>query len=84
MSTDVTQIKVTLPDPLFDYASSRAGKFGLTLSSYVKNLILNDVKNMDYPVYRASAQVEESYRTALQERDQALEVADVDEYFKTL
>jgi hypothetical protein len=84
MSTNVTQIKISLPDPLFDYLSSKAGKFGLTLSSYVKNLIINDVKDMDYPVYQASSKTEESYRDALRERDRAVEVTDVDEYFKTL
>lgn len=84
MSTAVTQIKISLPDPLYDYLSSKAGKFGLTLSSYVKNLIIDDVKNMDYPVYQASNKTEESYKKALQERNQATEVNDVDKYFKTL
>lgn len=84
MSTTVTQIKISLPDPLYDYISSKAGKFGLTLSSYVKNLIIDDVKNMDYPVYQASNKVEESYKKAIQERNQATEIHDVDKYFKTL
>jgi hypothetical protein len=84
MSTDVTQIKISLPDQLYDYLSSKAGKFGLTLSSYIKNLILNDVKDMDYPIYQASAKTEDSYKKALQERNKAVEVTDVDDYFKTL
>ncbi len=84
MSASVTQIKISLPDPLYDYLSSKAGKFGLTLSSYVKNLIIDDVKDMDYPVYQASDKIEESYKKALQERNQATEISDVDEYFKTL
>ncbi len=84
MSTNVTQIKVSLPDPLYDYLSSKAGKFGLTLSSYVKNLIINDVKDMDYPVYQVSKRTEEVYKKGLAERDQAIEVGDIDAYFKTL
>ncbi len=84
MSTNVTQVKVSLPDPLYDYLQSKAGKFGLTLSSYIKNLIIDDVKDMDYPVYQASAKTEESYKKALLERDRATEIKDVDEYFKTL
>ncbi len=78
MSTSVTQIKISLPDPLYDYLSSKAGKFGLTLSSYVKNLIIDDVKDMDYPVYQASNKIEESYKKALQERNRATEISDVD------
>ena len=84
MSTDVTQIKVSLPNPLYDYLSSKAGKFGLTLSSYIKNLIINDVKDMDYPTYQASAKTEDSYKKAIQEQDKAVEVTDVDEFFKSL
>ncbi|MEK7458277.1 MAG: hypothetical protein AAB612_02220 [Patescibacteria group bacterium] len=84
MSAHVTQIKVSLPDPLYDYLHSKAGKFGLTLSSYVKNLIIDDVKDIDYPIYQASNKIEKSYKKALQERNQATEVGDVDEYFETL
>lgn len=84
MDTNGTQVKVSLPGPLYDYASSKAGKFGITLSSYIKNLIINDVKDMDYPVYRAAAKTEESYQKAIQERDSAMEVKDVDTFFETL
>ncbi len=84
MDTNGTQVKVTLPGPLYDYASSKAGKFGITISSYIKNLILNDVKDMDHPVYNASTQTEKSYQKALQERDQATEVKDIDAFFETL
>lgn len=84
MHTNVTQLKLSLPDPLYDYLNSKAGKFGLTLSSYVKNLIINDVRDMDYPTYQASGKTEESYKKALQERSAAMKVNDVGEYFKTL
>lgn len=52
MATEVTQIKVTLPNPLLNYLTSKAGKFGLTVSAYVKYLIINDVKDMEFQVYR--------------------------------
>jgi predicted DNA-binding protein len=84
MSSNVNQIKVSLPDPLYDFLNSKASKFGLTLSSYVKNLIINDVKDMEYPVYQASKKTEDSYKKALQERDQATEIQNVEDYFKTL
>lgn len=84
MSTSISQIKISIPDPLYDYINSKADKFGLTLSSYIKNLIINDVKDMECPIFQASNKVEQSYRQALNERDQAIEVNDVDEFFKTL
>lgn len=84
MDNTKTQVKVSLPGPLYDYASSKAGKFGITLSSYIKNLILNDVKDMEYPIYQASRKTEASYQKALQERDQAAEVKDIDAFFDAL
>ncbi len=84
MDTTGTQVKVTLPDPLYEYASSKAGKFGITLSSYIKNLILNDVKDMDFPVYQASKKTEASYQKAVQEKNEATEVKNINAFFDTL
>lgn len=84
MSTNVTQVKITLPDKLHDFASSQAGKFGLTLSSYIKHLIISDVKDMQYPIYHASQKIEESYKKAIDERGDAAEINDLDSYFKSL
>lgn len=70
MASDVTQIKVTLPNPLLDFVASKAGKFGLTLSAYVKHLIVNDVKDMDFPVYQMSPQSESVALKAIKENDQ--------------
>jgi hypothetical protein len=67
MATNVTQIKVTLPDPLMDYLASRAGKFGLTLSAYVKHLIVNDVKDMEFPTYQMSEKTEGVMLKAIEE-----------------
>lgn len=67
MATDVTQIKVTLPNPLLDYLSSKAGKFGLTLSAYVKHLIVNDVKDMEFPTYQMSERTEKVMEQAIEE-----------------
>lgn len=83
-NNSTSQIKISLPNPLYDYLSSKAGKFGLTLSSYVKNLIINDVKDIDFPTFQASAKIEQSYKDALNKRDQATEISDLDTYFKNL
>ena len=86
MATDVTQIKVTLPDPLMDFLASKAGKFGVTVSSYVKNLIINDVKDMDFPVYRMSEKTEAIGLQALEDyrAGKTIEIKDIDEYFDNL
>lgn len=82
--TDTTQLKISLPLPLYDFLNSKAGKFGVTLSSYVRNLIINDVKDMDFPTYQASAQTEDAYTKAQQQKDQAIEVKDTDQFLDSL
>ena len=67
MATDVTQIKVTIPNALLEYLASKAGKFGLTLSAYVKHLIVNDVKDMDLPIYKMSDATEKRGLEAIEE-----------------
>lgn len=84
MKTQTTQIRVTLPVQLQGYLQTKASKFGLGLSAYVKNLIINDVKDVEYPIFEASERTEEAYKTALQERDRAVEVDDVDEFLNSL
>ena len=86
MAANVTQIKVTLPNPLLDYLASKAGKFGLTLSSYVKNLIINDVKDMDLPEHQMSEKTEAVLRQAMRDYKQgrAKTIEDVDEFLDSL
>lgn len=84
MQTQTTQIRVTLPIELQGYLQTKASRFGLGLPAYVKNLIINDVKDVDFPVYAASKKTEDSYKNALQERDQAIDVGDVDEFLSNL
>ncbi len=80
-----TQIKVSLPIPLYSFLQQRAEKYGLTMASYVRNLIIDDVKEKeDIPIYKANKKVEKSYKMALADRDDALEVDDLDVYFKDL
>jgi hypothetical protein len=81
---DTTQLKISLPLSLYDYLNSKAGKFGVTLSSYVKNLIINDVKDMDFPTFQASAELEHSYRQAKKQKKQAIKVEDMGQFFDSL
>lgn len=86
MATNTTQIKVTLPDPLLSYLASKAGKFGLTLSAYVKHLIVNDVKDMDYPIFQMSQKTEEVTLKAMREDRQGKTktMGNVDDFINNL
>lgn len=86
MASKVTQIKVTLPNPLLDYLASKAGKFGMTKSAYVKHLIVNDVKDMEYPTYQMSEETEKRGLDALADyhAGKTREIRDVDEFLDSL
>ena len=84
MSTQTVQLRVTLPAELQAFLLAKANRFGLNMSAYVKNLIINDVKDSEYPVKQASAKTEKAYTNALAERNDAVVIEDVGAYFDTL
>lgn len=61
------QVKITLPEQLYFYLKSKADKYGLTLSSYIKNLIIDDVKEMDIPTFKMSKKTEKVGLDAVKE-----------------
>ncbi|HTK03864.1 MAG TPA: hypothetical protein VL401_03830 [Alphaproteobacteria bacterium] len=68
MSTiQATQIKVTLPDELYLHLKSKAERFGLGLASYLRHLVINDVKDVDIPVFKMSAEREKIALKALED-----------------
>lgn len=84
MQTQNTQVRVTLPFQLQGYLQAKASKYGLSLSAYIRNLVINDVQDVDYPVFEASDKTVESYKEAMSERDKAVEVGDLEGFFDKL
>ncbi|NCS97115.1 MAG: hypothetical protein GW762_00785 [Candidatus Pacebacteria bacterium] len=56
MQTQTTQIRVTLPVQLQGYLQAKANKYGLSLSAYIRNLVINDVQDVEHPVFEMSTQ----------------------------
>ncbi len=83
---NTSQVKVTLPNQLYFYLKSRADRYGLTTSSYLKNLILDDVKDLDLPTFKMSAETEAKGLKALEEYQsgKTKKVTDIDSYFYRL
>ncbi len=86
MNTTQAQIKVNLPLSMKDFLESKASKFGMPVAGYIKHLILKDIEDMDYPVYKASEKTEEAYKKAVTEYDagKTIKVKDVDTFFEEL
>lgn len=85
-NTQSTQVKITLPDELYLHLRSRAEKFGLNLAAYIRNLIINDVKDIDIPVFKMSEEREKIALKALEDykRGKTKTIADLDNYLTNL
>lgn len=66
-NVQATQVKVTLPDELYLHLKSKAEKFGLGLASYLRHLVINDVKDVDIPVFKMSEKREKIALKALED-----------------
>ena len=86
MGVQVTQVKVTLPDQLYGYVQAQAGRFGLTVSSYIRHLVLDDVREVELPTYQMSPTTEKVALGALREHRQGKtkKIDNVDEFFGSL
>ena len=84
MITQQAQIKINLPAALKEYLESKASRFGMPLAGYIKHLMLKDVEDMEYPTFEASDRTIKAYKKALKDKDKAIEVTNIDEFFKNL
>lgn len=73
------QLKVTLSKQLHALLQKRAQTIGLTMSSYVKNLIVDDIKELALEEHVVSQQVENSYQEALKNKKQSIKVINLKE-----
>ena len=86
MITQQTQIKINLPLALKEFLESRAQRFGLPIATYVKQLILQDVKDLEYPVFEPSISTEKAYKKGIKDyrAGNTIPVDDLDKFFKDL
>lgn len=83
MITQQSQIKVNLPLPLKKHLEKKANKYGLPIAGYIKHLVIKDIEAQEnYPVFQASERTEIKAVKALQDYDKAIEVTDIDTFFK--
>jgi hypothetical protein len=84
--TPSVQIKITLPVQLQEFVQSKAEKYGLSVASYIRHLVLDDVKDMEMPVFKMSEKTEKVVEQALEEHSQGKthEINDIDKFLETL
>lgn len=59
------QIKVSVSPELKSLVKSRAQKIGIPITQYVKNLIINDIKQ--YPIYQVDEETEKRIGQSLKD-----------------
>lgn len=81
-----TQVKITLPNELYLYVKSKAEKFDLNLASYIRHLVINDVRDMNIPVFKMSEKTERNGLQALQEfkKGKTTKIDNIDKYFDSI
>ena len=86
MSSQQVQIKLTIPQELKEFLDTKAMRLGLPVASYVRHLIIRDVEDLEYPVYKMSKRLEKIAKQA--EKDykagKAIEIKDIDKFFEEL
>jgi len=78
------QLKVTLSDRLQALLKNQAEDLGLSMAAYVKNLIIEDIKQNDIPSKIASQEIEKSYKSAIKNKKLAKKIDNLDEFFTHL
>ena len=86
MRTTQAQIKLNLPLELKAYVQTKADKYGLTLASYVRHLIIKDAETPVYPMYKASKKTEEAYKRAIgaERKGKTIKVKNIERFFSEL
>lgn len=79
--SSLTQLKINLPEELQNLLQTKASRFGVPLTQYVKHVLMKDVEDEKYPVFKASEETENAAKQALSDLDKAVDAKD---FFKQL
>ncbi|OGG03409.1 hypothetical protein A3D78_06585 [Candidatus Gottesmanbacteria bacterium RIFCSPHIGHO2_02_FULL_39_14] len=72
MNTPI-QLKINLTEELQELLKSKASKFGIPLTQYVKHVLIKDVEGQEYPIFKASEETEREAQEALEQLDKAVD-----------
>ncbi len=78
------QIRISISQQLGDLLKSKAERLGVPITQLVKHLIIDEVKNEEYPIFKASEAIERTAKEAMKHIDQAVDVENVNEFFDNL
>ncbi|MEO8582014.1 MAG: hypothetical protein ABI425_05590 [Patescibacteria group bacterium] len=56
------QLRIALSNQLHEFLREKSQQFGLTMAAYVRNLIIQDLKDAQRPIYQAPIDIDESVK----------------------
>lgn len=80
METVMTQIKINLPVTLKKKIKAKADKWGLSLATYIKYMIVNKVEE-EYPTFEVSDRVIKVIKDIESGKEKAIPIDNLKEYF---
>lgn len=86
MNTTQIQLKVSLSQQLSDLLRSKAFRFGVPVTQFVKHIIMKEVEDEDYPVFQMSERTEQKIKEAMEDYStgKSVKIDDISEFFKNL
>jgi len=82
MIKDQIQVKISLTSQLYDFLLGQSSQFGIPVTQVVKHMIIEKAQKESSPTFKASKRTEDAYKQAMADLDNAIEIDDIDEYFK--
>lgn len=85
-TTTSSQLKVTLPAQLQQFVQSKADAYGLTMSGYIKYLVLDDMKSSGLQTFPMSEKTERIGLQALSDHKlgKTKRIDDIDDFVNSL
>jgi hypothetical protein len=80
METEMTQIKVNLPVALKKKIKARADKWGLSLATYIKYMMVQKAEE-EYPTFEASDRVKKAIKDIESGKVKTIPIDNLKEYF---
>jgi len=81
MNTAQVQLKISLSEQLSDLLASKATRIGVPVTQLVKHLIIKEVEDLEYPMFKMSESSENKAQQAMEQIDKAVDASD---FFKQL
>jgi hypothetical protein len=84
MSATQTQLTITVPQQFEEILKIKANSLGISLSQLVKKILAKEVNDKTDATFIASDSTIRKTKKALKERDKAIRVTNIHDFFKTL